>query len=128
MCLKNSAEALPLFRLKKQRRSRLSLVTKKSSGATVTEKVAALVASLLNSAAVPITGYGVIFVEKILSVTCIALSIISLTCTSVLSISFDFVNTNILNARSTFVSNVYLLVCRLSLSMPILTCASILKA
>ena len=46
--LKNSAKALPLFRLKKQRRCRLSLVTKKSSGAAATaaEKVAALVAPL----------------------------------------------------------------------------------
>ena len=57
--LKNSAEALPLFCVKKQRRCRLSLVTKKSSGAaaTATEKVAALVAALVNSAAVPITDY-----------------------------------------------------------------------
>ena len=46
ICLKNSAEAQPLFRLKKKRRCRLSLMTKKSSGAaaTATEKVAPLVA------------------------------------------------------------------------------------
>ena len=47
---------------------------------------------------------------------------------SLLSISFDFVNTNILNARSTFASNFYLLVYHLSLLMPILTCTSFLKA
>ena len=41
ICLKNNAEALPLFRLKKQRHCRLSLVTKKTSGATATKKVAA---------------------------------------------------------------------------------------
>ena len=48
--------------------------------------------------------YEVILVEKILSVTWIAMSIICWTCASLQRISFDFVNTNILNARSTFVS------------------------
>ena len=47
--LKKSAKALPRFWLKKQWRCRLSLVTKKSSGATATEKVAALVAPLCPS-------------------------------------------------------------------------------
>ena len=57
--LRKSAKVLPLFRLKKQRRCRLSLVMKKSrvAAATATEKVAALVAPLVNSAAVPITVY-----------------------------------------------------------------------
>ena len=38
--------------------------------------------------------------------------------TSLPNISFDFVNTNILNARSTFASNFCLLVYHLSLLMP----------
>ena len=48
---KYGVEALPLFRVKKQRRCRLSLVTKKSRGAaaTATKKVAALEAPLCPS-------------------------------------------------------------------------------